>query len=386
MDDVGGLIAQALRRAPGGPLKARAITPGDPHLLGHAFKYAGAGPRFQGVYPFQIEFDGAAGTREQVAVMAKAKPTESDILRVYQGLLDKGGIEPPPDLAQCLRGSDYCTPNLKEAVLFDRFAPRLAPYLPRSLGVLIEPATSYTLRIEERLPAGSVILDPDDDTTSAWQPGFSDLVLRGIADIHGRFLDGCAPLLQTGYFWPMTGSTMQRGLPLWRGLFGFLQRALPGCLAEGRGSVHQALLDGLGAWYPAAERLPTTLLYGDVNAQNLAFAKTADGYTLSLFDWERAAIGPPQRDLAEHLIYTLSPQAGIEDAWRMVATYRAALPRAEDDAGFQRGLRWALGDLILNRLPLMQLVHHAAGKRRHAQAAYLNAHRLLAALPSGEAR
>ena len=381
MDDVKLLLAQALRHAPDGPLVARAITPGDPHLLGHAFKYAGAGTRFQGVYPFEIEFDGADGTRRQVAVMAKAKPTQSDILRVYRGLLDKGGIEPPPDLAQCLAGSDYGSPNLKEAVLFDRFAARLAPYLPPSLGVLIEPATAYTLRIEERLAPGSVILDPDDDTTTAWLPGFSDLVLRGIADIHGRFVDDCTPLLDTGYFWPMTLQTMQRGLPLWRGLFGFVQRALPDCLADGRGSVHQALLDGLDTWYAAAERAPMTLLYGDVNPQNLAFAKTAEGYALSLFDWERAAIGLPQRDLAEHLIYTMAPQAELDAAWRMVATYRAALPRAEDDAVFWRGLRWALGDLILNRLPLMLLVHHAAGKRRHAEAAYLNAHRLLAALP-----
>jgi len=36
-----------------------------------------------------------------------------------------------------------------------------------------------------------------------------------------------------------------------------------------------------------------------------------------------------------------------------------------------------LRDLVVNRLPLMMVVKHAANKRRHADAAYVNAHRLI---------
>jgi len=76
-----------------------------------------------------------------VDVMVKAKPDEADILRVYQALLDKGGITLHGSIADYLRGSDYSVPNLKEAVLFRDFEVQLRPFLPRSLGVFVERRT-----------------------------------------------------------------------------------------------------------------------------------------------------------------------------------------------------------------------------------------------------
>ena len=43
---------------------------------------------------------------------------------------------------------------------------------------------------------------------------------------------------------------------------------------------------------------------------------------------------------------------------------------------FLDGLVCMTRDLILDRLPLMMLVKHVAGKRRHADEAYPKAHRL----------
>ena len=351
------------------------------HLLGHAFKYAQGNSRLAGVYPFEIEYTTRAGARENVQVMIKAKPNQVEILAVYQRLLDAGNIQVSGPLDQLLQGSDYTSPNLKELVLFRDFADQLKPYLPASFGFLVDPDSGYSLRIEQTLAPGSVILSPDDDTTEHWQPGFSNLVLVGMADLHSRFLDRYESLLDTGLIFNCDTAAMTRAEPLWQGLLHFIQQNFAPLMTPHRLERHRRILETLDDWYPQVDRLPQTLLYGDVNPQNLAFEKTETGFQLSLFDWERALVGLPQRDLAEHLIYTLVEDFDEEEAMADVSIYRQALSgnvgTSIDETTFNRGLKWMLYDLVLNRLPLMLLVKHVAHKRRHSDQAYENAHRLI---------
>lgn len=370
------LIAKALAAAPGGPMRLVEARQTDTHLIGHAFKYAEKSGGIQGVYAFELTYDDPAGARHVSPVMLKAKPSEDEILTVYAGLLAKGDVPFTGDVRAALKVSDYSTPNFKEAVLFDRFWDDLHPYLPPSMGVYLDTAHGYALRLEARLPEGSVFLDPDDDTTTHWREGFSDLVLRAIADIHGRFRGRTDNLAQTGYFWTCTSDTMLRAQDLWAALLSFMEAKCASVLGD-RGPRHRAILDSLVTWYAEVDAQLKTLLYGDVNPQNIAFAATGDGFEVSLFDWERATLSLGERDLAEHLIYTLPNGFAETEARAAIATYREALPEAGPDEAFVARLRWSLQDLILNRLPLMLLVNEVAGKRRHAGTAYVNAHRLL---------
>ena len=95
-------------------------------------------------------------------------------------------------------------------------------------------------------------------------------------------------------------------------------------------------------------------------------------------------VGLPQRDLAEHLIYTLGEDFDEEEAMADVSAYRQALSGntgiSIDETTFNSGLKWMLYDLVLNRLPLMLLVKHVANKRRHSDQAYENTHRLIGIL------
>lgn len=356
----------------------------DPHLHGHAFKYHQASGNISGVYPYRIAYRDKDGNAHTVDVMVKAKPDQADILAVYQDLLDACGIILKTPLSDCLKHSDYTTPNLKEAVLFRDFWPDLAPYLPESLGVYIDEASAYTLRLEKILPAGSVILDPDDDTTQLWEPSFSALTLNAIADVHTRFYGRYQRLCKTGFFPVCDSSVMMQGRELWQAFYAFLQRAYREVMTADMAHRHQSILDGLNDWYAKVDQQPKTLLYGDVNPQNLAFAATADGYQLSVFDWERAVISLPQRDLAEFLIYTLPDDFSKYEALDQIDFYFTSFAR-HYESGIARhpsldGLVWMLYDLIINRLPLMMIVNHVAHKRQHAGKAYSNAHRLLACL------
>ena len=116
---------------------------------------------------------------------------------------------------------------MKEAVLFRDFEEQLRPYLPRSLGVYLDHENSYTLRLEERLAEGSVILDPDDDTTDKSQPSFSGDTLSGIARIHTRFYGNYDQLIETGYFFDCNTEVMTRATDLWQALADFIANNCP---------------------------------------------------------------------------------------------------------------------------------------------------------------
>lgn len=356
----------------------------DPHLLGHEFKYHAISGNIAGVYPYRIAYRPRDGIQQSVDVMLKAKPDEAQIITVYQGLIDKCGIRLMRPLSEQLANSDYSTPNLKEAVLFRDFEDRLQPYVPPSLGVYIDLPASYTLRLEQKLPDGSVILDPDDDTTQRWRPEFSALTLHGIADIHARFFGNYQSLLDTGYFYVCDRGVMRQAHELWQAFHDFLGATYSDLMTPERDRRHQTILDTLDDWYALVDEQPKTLLYGDVNPQNLAFAKTENGFELSVFDWERALISLPQRDLAEHLIYTLPEDFDLQEAQELIEIYRSAFCERTkvqiSRHAFMQGLVWMLRDLIINRLPLMMIVKHVAGKRRHSDVGYRNAHRLIAQL------
>ncbi len=228
------------------------------------------------------------------------------------------------------------------------------------------------------LPPGSLIIDPSDDTAQRWQPGFSDLTLHGIAQLHARVYGHYDELVRTGAFFVCDREVMVRGTELWETLGEFVIGVFPEAVTSELAREHRRLIATLPEWYAEVDRLPKTLLYGDVNPQNLAFARNESGFELSLFDWERATISLPERDLAEHLIYTLPLAFSAEQARAEIAKYVEAFGAAAKTRLVQMdaALDWMLSDLIINRLPLMMIVKHVAGKREHADEAYVKAHRL----------
>lgn len=382
MPDSSELIAKVFTAGCGNDqVKVTRVHCLNAHLQGHAFKYHEASKNILGVYPYQIDYIDSQNREHSVRVMVKAKPDQASILRVYQNLLDHSGIRLRTSLSRCLKNSDYSTPNLKEAVLFRDYADQLEPYLPKSLGVYIDQASSYTLRIEKILPSGSVILDPDDDTISRWEPAFSELTLRGIADIHARFFNKHESLRDSGYFFTCDTAVMVQARELWQAFYEFLRNTQTDLMNPAFSRRHRTILDTLPDWYSTVDKQPKTLLYGDVNPQNLAFAKREDGYQLSVFDWERAVISMPQRDLAEHLVYTLPDDFSKEETIAQIELYRRTFEQKSglriDETNFRKGLVWMTCDLIINRLPLMMIVKEVANKRRHSVNAYAKAHLLL---------
>jgi hydroxymethylglutaryl-CoA reductase (NADPH) len=114
-------------------------------------------------------------------------------------------------------------------------------------------------------------------------------------------------------------------------------------------------------WWRPLEALPRTLIHHDFNPRNIALRPAGNGLRLCAYDWELAAEGIPQRDLAELLVFTLDPDTPAAEIERSVDLHRRELERASghliDPVGWRVGLAAALGDLLVNRLSLYAVIH-----------------------------
>ncbi|HVE82675.1 MAG TPA: phosphotransferase, partial [Myxococcales bacterium] len=129
--------------------------------------------------------------------------------------------------------------------------------------------------------------------------------------------------------------------------------ALPG--------LHRALIATVDRWWRPLEELPRTLIHHDFNPRNLALRRTASGPRLCAYDWELAAEGIPQRDLAELLVFTVDADTPAAEVEHCVELHRRELERASgrriDVRQWRAGLAAALGDLLVNRLALYAVIH-----------------------------
>jgi hypothetical protein len=352
-------------------------------LLVHEFKYENTKDQLRGVHPFKIKYT-INNKPHEIEALLKIKPSETEIFKIYRHLLSLCQIYPKFNLDEMLRLSDFKAPNIKEALLFRDFFDALSNYLPESYGVTINEQQGSAARLEAFISEGSFIATPNDDSTDLWKNEFFKVALEGLAGMHACFYENYGQLLKTGYFPLINTSVKTMGIELWKSLFVFLREHYTKLVSEKEFLAHEYYINTLTHWYPLFDQQPKTLVYGDVNPQNLAFEKQGETYRLFLFDWERATIQPVQIDLAEYLVYTLDENFSEAKLWQLIDDYIQILSKhLKQDINkqfFIEGLIYALQDLIINRLPLMIAVAHCFQKRRLAPKAYQIAHRILSLL------
>lgn len=109
-----------------------------------------------------------------------------------------------------------------------------------------------------------------------------------------------------------------------------------------------------------AASLPRTLVHSDFNPRNVALRSTALGARLCAYDWELAAYDLPQRDLIELLCFVLTPQTAAQARGHLEYA-RLALERASgralDVAAWHSGVRIALAEFGVRRLPMYFIAH-----------------------------
>jgi aminoglycoside phosphotransferase (APT) family kinase protein len=206
-----------------------------------------------------------------------------------------------------------------------------------------------------------VWMDPCEGS-SPWGPAQIEAVVRGLAELHAVWLGRRAELAAQPWLGPVfTAAGMVEMADLWEALARHAARVFVRWLGPDVRRIQRRLLSRLGRWWPALEQMPHTLVHNDFNPRNLALRQTPAGLVLCAFDWELATASVPQHDLAQMLCFVLPEDCSRGTARHYLDMHRRALEGASgrrlDADDWERGFALALGDLLLNRWPMLALVH-----------------------------
>jgi thioester reductase-like protein len=246
----------------------------------------------------------------------------------------------------------------REVAIYGLDSPGLRAHRPRCLARWADEERESFGLVLERLDGLEV-----SDVTSAsdWTGDRLAAALDGLAAIHADWLDRTS--LLAGEPWMERRPCVSQAAamsPLWRALADHARPIVRRSGGAALGRIHSELADSVSAWWPTLEAIPSTLIHNDCNPRNLGLRRTPDGLRLVAFDWELATIGPPARDLAEWLCFTLRADVDVAEVARWQRHYLDALRRASGlamkDDEWDRAFRASLAELLVSRLSFYAMV------------------------------
>jgi hypothetical protein len=204
------------------------------------------------------------------------------------------------------------------------------------------------------------------DTPARWSAACLQAALDGAARMHAQWL-GREQELAGLHVRPCGAEADPAAAEGW--LAALAAHAAPWLrhwLGEEAVQAHGRLVADWRLRMQAARKLPRTLVHHDFNPRNIALRSTPLGLRLCAFDWELAVYDLPQRDLVELLSFVLTPESTAQAPGYLeharLALERAAR-RAFDTTGWHSGVRIALADFGVRRLPMYLMAHRFRPQR-----------------------
>jgi thioester reductase-like protein len=234
--------------------------------------------------------------------------------------------------------------------------PALSAWLPRLLGRAA--TTDGDAQVWEYL--GDVDL-LGNDAGDHWARTHVDSAVKALADIHAVWYGRESELLaQPWLAVRCNGEAVPAMGELWSALADFSAPRFAAWLGDWGSRRQQRLVDSLPRWWADWLALPRTLIHNDFNPRNIAFRRTTAGPQLCAYDWELAAMGLPQYDLAELLCFVGDERYASADIEFWVEMHRQRLGlatgQAIDAADWRHGFRLALRYLMIARWPLYAMI------------------------------
>jgi hypothetical protein len=159
----------------------------------------------------------------------------------------------------------------------------------------------------------------------------------------------------------LTASDMEAAKPMWFALGRHADSFFESAIGDALEATRNEIIESVFKWWSDLESLSRTLIHNDFNSRNIAILSRQGQPTLCAFDWELAALGLPQRDLAEFLCFALPPDVNKTETARYVEHHRNMLEKASglslDSNAWLYGFQLALFDLAINRIPMYALIH-----------------------------
>lgn len=297
---------------------------------------------------------------QTLSVLLKSKPADT----VMQDLLVEVATLCDPSLgAHCEAfksdlGLAGC--HERELALYELPEPRLRRLMPAAFGTHRDPlGGSWSVAMEYLSDAEGVDVAA---MATAWTSRQLGAAIRGLADVHAIWYQRHTELRAMPWLVSQPeAARMVEMVPLWNALADHSSPFFSPWIGQPIRPLQKALIASLNDWWPALRAQPQTLVHNDFNPRNFLLRESANGLSLSIFDWELATVDVPQRDLAELLCFVLPPGCSR----RMLADYlelsRSALQSAAcvpiDRDLWLQGFVLSLRHLMIHRLPLYTLMH-----------------------------
>lgn len=307
----------------------------------------------------------AIDTREVLDLVIKAKPSDRDALDVGETVAAMCDAR-LADAFRTYRGRIGLTAaHLREIAIYQQSDERMRRYLPRCFGTWSHDETAEWGMVLEHLH--QVVL-MDEVNPEAWSAGHIDAVMAGLSDIHAVWYGREQEL--AGVPWLGEPLSLDRALeltPLWRTLAAHAAPHFTSWAGPSVSRTHSRLVESIAEWWQPLNDVPRTLLHNDFSPRNVALRQDPCGLRLCAYDWELAAFGPPQRDLAEFLCFVFAPNVSSEVAERRVDQYRRSLGtatgRSMSEDLWRLGFTAALADLLIDKLAFYVMVNRVRPQR-----------------------
>lgn len=313
------------------------------------------GQKLVGLFPLRLRC-----AERTVDVVVKAKPLDSEVILELNKAASLCGGELARQYARWRELTGFKDTHTRELAVYRSEEPALRAVLPRTLGVHDDPSREAYVVVMERLGDDEVILRDTADDPSGWTAEHVDAALRGIAQVHGRWLGREDELLAEGWLGHVvTADDVVAMGDLWSALADHSAAEYPAWVDPLSLVRLRDAIAGLDRWRRELEAMPRTLVHNDFSPRNIALRR--DTGALVAYDWELATLHVPQRDLVELLAFVLPPDADPDRVERHVEAHRLAVEEAAgaalDPVLWRRGYKLALRDFVITRLQLYLMGH-----------------------------
>jgi len=297
------------------------------------------------------------GKHSDLDLVVKPKPSDRVVLGVTEEVATLCDPALGAAFATYANGSELAGGDSREIAIYTGASGALAAYTPACYGV-VETRGGRALLLERiRDPE---LIDGVNDV-ALWTPARIDAAICGIARVHAQWLgreQAVAHLLGNDEMCKVSNVDAAQA---WRLALASFARPWFEQWIGPSGAREQLRLVERGTPTAGISSSRRTLIHNDFNPRNIALERGPDGLQLRAFDWELAAFGLPQRDLAELLCFVLPPDAAEATIAYAIESHRLALERASGTRYARDewidGVRHALVQFGAERLPMYCIAH-----------------------------
>jgi hypothetical protein len=307
-----------------------------------------------GLFRATLAVDGATTASRTVDLVVKAKAADRHVIDVAVSVAQLASPDLGALYARFRDDIGFTRSHDRALALYTHANPRFRRHTPAVYATHSDAVRHQWLIAMERVEHSG-----PSSNAAPWSPADLDVALCGLAEIHSVYFGRETELRAQPWLAPERDARRLIALePLWKGLARHAKSHAPQWRNTEIAGVHDRVIESIATW-AAAPTGPRTLIHNDFNPRNITLRPGPDR-RLCAFDWELATMGLPQRDLAELLAFTLSPHVDPGEVMQWVERYRMLLERATrsrlDPQQWLAGFRYALGELLIDRLAMYALI------------------------------